>query len=273
MIFTIAEIGINHNGSLDIAKNLIRMAHLCGCNAVKFQKRDINSVYSQEFLDSPRNSPWGSTQREQKEGIELSEDEYTILKNFCSEMGIQFGSSCWDLISQDFINQLNPDFQKVASAMLTNIPLLENIAHRKIHTFISTGMSTKEEIKDAVDLFRDYRCSFELMHCVSIYPMKPELANLKRIETLRETFNCPVGYSGHEVGLSVSAAACSMGITSLERHITLDRSMYGSDQSASLELEGLRKLVKYSKEIERALGDGNLSLQEEELEVRDKLRK
>ena len=273
MIYTIAEIGINHNGSLRMAKDLVRMASLCGCNAVKFQKREIDNVYTQEFLDSHRESPWGTTQREQKEGIELTKKEFHELFDFCKELNIDFGASAWDLDSQYFLNSLVPQFHKVASPMLTNVDLLEAIASDNKHTFISTGMSSSDEIAKAVEIFNLNGCSYELMHCVSVYPMRVGIANLNRIKTLRNMFKCNVGYSGHEVGVSVSVAACALGISSLERHVTLDRSCYGSDQSASLEMDGLRRVVKYSKEITIAMGDGNINVMsgQEEL-VKDKLR-
>jgi N-acetylneuraminate synthase len=272
MIYTIAEIGINHNGSLNQAKKLIRMASLCGCDAVKFQKREIDIVYTQEFLDSHRESPWGTTQREQKEGIELTKNSYIELVEFCKEIDIDFGASAWDIESQYFLNSIHPQFHKVASPMLTNIELLESIAIDNKHTFISTGMSSAHEISKAIEIFNSYGCSYELMHCVSVYPMPVDIANIKRIKTLRDMFRCNVGYSGHEVGVSVSIAACAMGISSLERHITLDRSDYGSDQPASIEIEGLRKLVKYSKEVESAMGEGNINASLEEKEVKIKLR-
>ena len=272
MAFIIAEIGINHNGDLDLAHELILKAKECGCDAVKFQKRDIESVYTSEFLDSLRESPWGATQRAQKEGIELRNSEYVVLKRVCDNLGIHFLASAWDLISLEFLNSLGVRYHKIASAMLSNTEFIRSVAKSKKFTFISTGMSTLQEIKDAVEMFEWERCPFELLHCVSTYPMKVEDANLRRIKSLRERFKCNVGYSGHEVGLSVSLAACSLGATTLERHITLDRSMYGSDQSASLEIEGLRKLVKYVREIEQVFGDGKIEPSKCEEASRLKLR-
>ena len=255
-IFIVAEIGINHNGDMSICKELIDVAAESGCDAVKFQKRDINQVYTQEFLDSPRESQWGTTQREQKLGLEFSVDEYQEIEDYCKEKGLEWFASAWDVNSQKFLRQFNSKYNKVASAMIVHTDLLKEIASEGKHTFISTGMTTYNDIQAAVGIFREADCSFELMHTVSTYPMKDEDANLNMIKTLREKFDCNVGYSGHEVGLAVSYAAAALGITSLERHITLDRSMYGSDQSASVEPSGFRQLVGAVRKIELAMGDG-----------------
>jgi len=252
----IAEIGINHNGDMAICKQLINVAKEAGADCVKFQKRDINQVYTQEFLDSPRESQWGSTQREQKLGLEFSTDEYQEIEDYCKEKGLEWFASAWDVNSQKFLRQFNSKYNKVASAMIVHTDLLKEIASEGKHTFISTGMTTYNDIQAAVGIFREADCSFELMHTVSTYPMKDEDANLNMIKTLREKFDCNVGYSGHEVGLAVSYAAAALGITSLERHITLDRSMYGSDQSASVEPSGFRQLVGAVRKIELAMGDG-----------------
>ncbi|MEI8218030.1 MAG: N-acetylneuraminate synthase family protein [Elusimicrobiota bacterium] len=234
-IFIIAEIGINHNGDINIAKDLIKLAKECGCDAVKFQKRAIDAVYTKELLDSYRESPWGKTQRAQKEGLEFGLKEYKEIEKYCKEIGIEWFASAWDMESQKFLRQFNCRYNKVASAMLVYNDLLKEIASEKKHTFISTGMSDIKVIDNAVEIFRKAGCPFELMHCVSTYPMDDEDANLNRIKTLKERYKCHVGYSGHEVGLAVSYAAVAFGITSLERHITLDRAMYGSDQAASIE--------------------------------------
>ncbi len=271
-IFVIAEIGINHNGSLDIAKRLIDVAKDAGADAVKFQKRTIDLVYSKEMLDSPRESPWGKTQREQKQGLEFGSDEYREIDRYCREKGIEWFASAWDLESQAFLRQFNLKFNKIASAMVVYEPLLRTVAQEKKHTFISTGMSKPGDIDRAVAIFRDAGCPFELMHCVSTYPMDDVDANLNRIQTLRERYGCNVGYSGHEVGLAVSYAAAALGITSLERHITLDRAMYGSDQSASVEPAGFRMLVGAVRKIENAMGDGGLSMNPKEVSVAEKLR-
>ena len=255
-IIIVAEIGINHNGDMSICKQLIDVAKEAGADCVKFQKRDINQVYTQEFLDSPRESQWGTTQREQKLGLEFSADEYQEIEDYCKEKGLEWFASAWDINSQKFLRQFNSKYNKVASAMIVHTDLLKEIASEGKHTFISTGMTTYDDIQTAVDIFRKADCSFELMHTVSTYPMKDEDANLNMIKTLREKFDCNVGYSGHEVGLAVSYAAAALGITSLERHITLDRAMYGSDQSASVEPSGFRQLVGAVRKIELAMGDG-----------------
>jgi len=255
-IIVIAEVGINHNGDMDICKQLIDVAKDSGADCVKFQKRDIDQVYTQEFLDSPRERQWGTTQREQKMGLEFNADEYQEIEDYCKKRGIEWFASAWDINSQKFLRQFNSKYNKVASAMIVHTELLKEIASEGKHTFISTGMTTYDDIQNAVDIFREADCSFELMHTISTYPMKVEDANLRMIETLRSRFNCNVGYSGHEVGLAVSYAAAALGISSLERHITLDRSMYGSDQSASVEPAGFRQLVGAVRKIEIAMGDG-----------------
>lgn len=271
-IFIIAEIGINHNGDLGIAKDLIKVAKDAGCDAVKFQKRTVELVYSKEFLDSPRESPWGKTQRDQKMALEFGYDEYREIDRYCKELGIEWFASAWDLESQKFLRQFDLKYNKIASPMLTYEPLLRMVAEEKKHTFISTGMSSVEQIDKAVEIFRGAECPFELMHCVSTYPMADEDANLRCIITLRERYKCNVGYSGHEAGLAVSYAAAALGITSLERHITLDRAMYGSDQAASLEPAGLRMLVGAIRKIEQAMGDGIKKVNDKEVPISKKLR-
>lgn len=271
-IYIIAEIGINHNGDVTLAKRLISVAAAAGCDAVKFQKRTVEKVYTKEFLDSPRQSPWGSTQRAQKEGLEFHEDEYAQLDEFCRAAGIEWFASAWDVESQRFLQQFDCTHNKVASAMLTNLPLLEIVAGEGKHTFIGTGMSTWEEIDAAVDIFRKYNCPFELMHCNSIYPMPNEKANLRMIENLRKRYGEKVGYSGHEKGYIPSVCAAALGATSIERHITLSREMYGSDQKASLEPHELCALVKALRETEKVMGTGKRILSEEELSIRKKLR-
>ncbi len=270
--FIIAEIGINHNGDMNICKQLIDLAVSAGCDAVKFQKRDIESVYSKDFLELFRESPWGKTQRDQKMGLEFNKEQYQEIDDYCKKKNIDWFASAWDLKSQKFLRQFNCKFNKIASAMIVNEELLKLVSEEKKHTFISTGMSTLNDIKKAVNIFRENNCPFELMHCVSTYPMKDDDANLRTIVTLREMFNCNVGYSGHETGLAVSYAAAAIGISSLERHITLDRAMYGSDQAASLAPPGLKKIVSEVKKIERALGDGVKKFIEDEKKIAKKLR-
>lgn len=271
-VFITAEIGINHNGDIEIAKKLIDVTAFADCDAVKFQKRTIDKVYAKEFLGSPRESPWGKTQRAQKEGLEFGKEEYDDIDRYCEEKGIEWFVSSWDVDSQLFLRKYNLKYNKVASPILTNRPLLETIAEEKKYTFISTGMSTLDEIDRTVELFKKYDCPFELMHCNSTYPMKDEEANLRCIHTLRERYNCKVGYSGHELGLQISLAAVAMGATSIERHITLDRAMYGSDQAASLEPGGLIRLVRDIRIIDNAMGDGVKRVTKVEEAVRAKLR-
>ena len=271
-IFIVGEIGINHNGDMSICKELIDTAVDAGCDAVKFQKRDIDQVYTQEMLNSPRESPWGTTQREQKAGLEFGKEQYQEIDQYCKEKNIEWYASAWDTKSQDFLRQFNCNYNKIASAMIVYEDLLKMVAEEKKHTFISTGMTNYEDIQAAVDIFKQAECSFELMHTISTYPMKDEDANLNLIHTLRNRYDCDVGYSGHEVGLAVSYAAAALGITSLERHITLDRSMYGSDQSASVEPSGLRQLVGAVRKIEQAMGDGKKKIIDAEVPIAKKLR-
>lgn len=270
--YIIAEIGINHNGDINLAKKLIDVAVIAGCDAVKFQKRTVEKVYTSEFLSSPRVSPWGDTQRAQKEGIEFNEAEYDEIDLYCKEKGIEWFASAWDIDSQKFLQKYNLKINKVASAMLTNVELLKEIANEKRYTFISTGMSSYEEIDNAVEIFQNSGCEFELMHCNSTYPMKEEDANLLMINTLKEKYSCKVGYSGHETGTLVSTCAAAIGATSIERHITLDRTMYGSDQGSSIEPWELCKLVMDIRTAEKIAGNGEKNLSAAEMEIRKKLR-
>ncbi|MBF0444317.1 MAG: N-acetylneuraminate synthase family protein [Magnetococcales bacterium] len=271
-IFIIAEIGINHNGDIGIAKELIDVAKNAGAHAVKFQKRTIDVVYTKELLDSPRESPWGTTQREQKEGLEFSEEDYREIDKYCHNKDIEWFASAWDLDSQKFLQKFNCKYNKVASAMLVYEPLLQMIAAEKKHTFISSGMSDIADLDRAVEIFRKAGCPYEIMHCVSTYPMDDADANLNRIKTLRDRYKCNIGYSGHEGGLAVSYAAAAHGITSLERHITLDRAMYGSDQASSIEPAGFIMLVGAVNKIEKAMGDGSLAMHPKEVSIAAKLR-
>jgi N-acetylneuraminate synthase len=273
MVFITAEIGINHNGDINIAKQLIDIAKKAGCDAVKFQKRTIDKVYSKEVLDSPRDSPWGKTTREQKLGLEFEKKEYDVIDDYCKKKEIEWFASAWDVDSQVFLQQYNLKHNKISSAMLTDQKLLEIVAKEKRYTFIGTGMSTLEQIKNAVDIFRKYDCPFELMHANSSYPMKLEEANIRCISTLKKEFNCDVGYSGHETAsYIVCVCAAVLGATSIERHITLDRSMYGSDQSASLEPTGLERMVRDVHRVELIMGDGEKRIWDSEIPVMKKLR-
>jgi N-acetylneuraminate synthase len=272
-IFLIAEIGINHNGDVEIAKKLIEAAASAGFDAVKFQKRTVNVVYSKAMLDSPRESPWGKTQRAQKEGLEFGVAEYDEIDRYCRKLGIKWSASAWDIKSQEFLRQYNLAFNKVASPMLGNKPLLRAIASEGRKTYISTGMATHEEIDSAVDTFKFYQCPFELMHCVSTYPMKNEHANLLVIPRLRARHGCEVGYSGHETDLiKVCIAAVALGATSIERHITLDKTMYGSDQAASIEAHDLANFVSVMRSIPAIMGTGKKEIIPDEMVARNKLR-
>jgi len=272
-LFLIAEIGINHNGDMKIAEELIVKAANAGFDAVKFQKRTIDQVYTQEFLDGPRESPWGKTQRAQKEGLEFGLEEYKQIDSLCRNLGISWSASAWDVESQKFIQKFDLAFNKVASPMLGHKPLLKMIAKEGRRTFISTGMSTIEEIDEVVELFRSENCVFELMHCNSTYPMAEEDANLLCIKTLMDRYGCPVGYSGHESSLlKVCITAVTLGATSIERHITLDRAMYGSDQAASIEVGALGAFVATIRKIPAILGDGNKTVNGGEKAIREKLR-
>jgi len=273
MVLFIAEIGINHNGDVEIAKQLIKIAKEIGCDAVKFQKRTIEKVYSKEILDSQRESPWGKTTREQKMGLEFEKKEYDEIDKYCSSLDIDWFASAWDIDSQLFLQNYNLTYNKIASAMLTNHELLKVVAKEGKHTFISTGMSTMDEIKNAVDIFRQEKCSFELMHTNSTYPMKLEEANLRCLDTLKKEFNCNVGYSGHEVSsYLVCVLAVTFGISSIERHITLERTMYGSDQAASLEKTGFERMIRDVRLVEGILGDGEKKIWDSEIPVMKKLR-
>lgn len=272
-IFLIAEIGINHNGDLSLAKKLIDHASDAGFDAVKFQKRNVNKVYTKEFLDSPRESPWGNTQRDQKLGLEFEEKDYRQIDDYCKSKKILWSASAWDIDSQKFLRKFDLKFNKVASPMMGNFPLLKEISSEKIKTFISTGMCKLEEIDEVVELFVKNNCEFELMHCVSTYPMRDTDANLRVIETLKKRYNCKVGYSGHESSLlKVGIVAAALGVTSIERHITLDRAMYGSDQSASISAETLKNFAQSVRAVEKIMGNGKKEILESEIPIRKKLR-
>ena len=271
-IFLIAEIGINHNGSLDLAKKLISLAKDCNYDAVKFQKRDINTVYSEKVLSQERESPWGLTQREQKEGLEFSEKEYDEIDYFCKEKDIEWFASAWDLKSLEFLKKYNSNYNKVASVMLTHKELLNNIADEKKFTFISTGMSSEEEIDNAVNIFDKKNCPYAILHCNSTYPCPLEEINLSYMLKLKQKYNCMVGYSGHEASVSPSFAAAVLGAKIIERHITLDRAMYGSDQSASLSFDGMKTLSDQVRSLDKIMGNGKKIITPAEKKVRDKLR-
>ena len=273
-IFLIAEIGINHNGDMTIAKKLIDNAVECGFDSVKFQKRTIDIVYSKDDLEKLRESPWGKTQRQQKEGLEFSQDQYDEINEYCKTKKIIWFASAWDIESLQFLDRYNLNYHKIASAMIVDKIFLNEVAKRKKHTFISTGMSTIADIENAVEIFRNHKTSFELMHCVSTYPAKPEDINLNTIPEMKKKFNCNVGYSGHENGVVISVAASMYDISSLERHITLDRTMYGSDQAASIEFTGMKNLVESINKAQLSRGENKLGyILKDEIEIAKKLRK
>ena len=273
-VFVIAEIGINHNGDINLAKKMIDNSVSAGADAVKFQKRDINVVYSKEFLESHRESLWGEKQRDQKFGLEFNEDQYKIIDEYCKNKKIEWFASAWDLNSLQFLSKFDLKFNKVASAMIVDTKLLEAIAKQGKYTFISTGMSSFIEIDNAIKIFKKHNCEYELMQCVSAYPFDDSLANLNMIKKMREKYNCKVGYSGHEKGgLAISVAAVALGATSIERHITLDRTMYGSDQAASLTPDGFKNLVVSIRKVEKAInGDEDKKILKIEEDVAKKLR-
>jgi len=268
----IAEIGINHNGDMDIAKKLIDVAKRAGCDAVKFQKRDIETVYSEEVLKAPRESPWGTTQRDQKNGLEFSHEEYFELQSYSKALNLAFSASAWDLISLDFIESMEPEFHKVASALISHEHFIRRIAMFGRPTLISTGMATLEDIDFAVGVFKEQGTPIALLHTVSTYPSPEEHLNLSVLNSLSERYGVPVGYSGHEPSVTPSLVAVALGAVVIERHITLDRTMYGSDQSASLEENGLRSLVQGIRKIPALIGDGIKRHQPGELDVAKKLR-
>jgi N-acetylneuraminate synthase len=271
-ISVIAEVGINHNGDLALAKQLIDIAVDTGCDAVKFQKRTIDLVYTAEVLDSPRESPWGATQRAQKEGLEFSREQYREIDSYCRGRGIAWSASAWDIPSLEFIEEFDPPFHKVASAMLTYQAFVEAVASKGRLTLISTGMATLDVIDQVVDVFKCAGTPIVILHTVSTYPSPEADLNLSMIHTLQERYKVPVGYSGHEPSVSPSVVAAALGATVIERHITIDRSMYGSDQAASLEENGLRQLVTTIHKIPAMLGTGEKDWAPGEREVAGKLR-
>ena len=269
----IAEIGINHNGDLDIAKRLIAGAAQAGADAVKFQKRDPDLCVPEHQKSVLRETPWGSmTYLEYKHRMEFGRKEYDEIDRYCAELGIEWFASAWDLKSQAFIRGYDLKYNKICSAMLTNIPLLHAVAEEGRYTFVSTGMSELAEIDRAVEVFSEHGCPINVMHCNSSYPARVEDLNLRVIETLRDRYGVDVGYSGHEFGLTPSYVAVVLGATAIERHITLDRTMWGSDQLASVELPAFAKLVKQIRSIGSALGDGVKRVTDAEVPVRRKLR-
>lgn len=267
----IAEIGINHNGSLELAKKLIDAAADCGCDAVKFQKRTVEVVYSAEELAKPRESPFGTTNGDLKRGLEFGAKEYAEIDRYCRSKGIPWFASCWDEDAVDFLEPFELPCYKIASASLTDDALLLRHARIGAPLILSTGMSRMDQIERAVALLQDR--NLVLMHCTSTYPTNLEELNLRCISTLQETFHRPVGYSGHEVGVATSYAAAVLGACAIERHLTLDRAMWGSDQAASLEPPGMSRLVRDIRELPTVLGDGVKKVYDSELPIIKKLRR
>ncbi len=271
-IYIISEIGINHNGSLETAKELIDKSVEIGCDAVKFQKRTIDIVYSESTLNQPRKSPWGKTQREQKEGLELSLNDYDEIDLYCKERGIDWFASSWDCESQRIMRRYDFPFNKIASAMAINKSFIELVASEGKPTFASTGMTNIQDINYLISIFKKNNCPLMLMHTVSTYPSALEDLNLKCINTLKKLYDVPIGYSGHEASVSPSIVAATLGAAAIERHITLDRAMYGSDQAASLQPEGFRQLNQILRNIPIILGDGEKRILKEEELIASKLR-
>jgi len=269
--FIIAEIGINHNGDMDTALKLIDAAIEAGCQAVKFQKRTVDLVYTPEELIKPRENPFGPTNGDLKRGLEFGLDQYRIIDAYCRDKGILWFASCWDKTAIDFIETFDPPCHKVASACLTHDDLLRHFKATGRPIILSTGMSTMAQIRHAVELLGLGRLI--LAHSTSVYPSKVDILNLRVIQTLQQEFDCPVGYSGHEVGLQTSVAAVALGACLIERHLTLDRAMWGSDQAASIEPHGFARMVRDIRSVESALGDGVKRLLPEEVPVMEKLRR
>lgn len=270
--FVIAEIGINHNGDLQLAKRLIDAAKDCGADAVKFQKRTVEVVYTPEELARPRESPFGTTNGALKHGLEFGYEQYREIDAYCRGKGILWFASCWDEASVDFLEQFSPPCYKIASACLTDDRLLRH--HHKMGrpVIMSTGMSTMDQIRHAARVLDTD--DLILLHCTSTYPSTPEELNLKTIRTLMTEFpNHPIGYSGHEVGLQTSVAAAALGACVVERHITLDRAMWGSDHAASVEPQGFQRMVRDIRAVEAALGDGVKRVYEGERPIMSKLRR
>lgn len=273
MTFVIAELGTNHMGDIEVAKKIIDVAVDAGCNAVKLQKKNVEKIYTKEFLDSLLDSPWGTTQREMRLHREFSDNEFKKIDVYCKKKKIPWFVSCWDVESQKQMRKFKTKYNKIASAMLVHDKLLEAVAQEKKHTFIATGMSTLNDIEKAVKIFRKHKCSFELMHCHSAYPMPPEEANLKLIPFLAKKFRCKVGYSGHEsAATNISIPAILLGATSIERHVTIDRAAFGHDQAASLEPKGLFQLIRDVRIIDKIMGDGKKRVWKSELNNKKKLR-
>lgn len=271
-VFIVAEIGLNHNGDIDIAKKLIDVAVLSGCDAVKFQKRTPELCVPEEYKNVKRETPWGvMTYLEYRKRVEFGSKEYNQIDAYCREKGIIWFASPWDLPSIEFLKDYALPVYKVPSALLTHKEYLLKLKNIGSPIMLSSGMSDVELVKKAVSFIGED--NIILMHATSTYPAKTEEINLRVLQTYMKMFNCPIGYSGHEVGLQITLAAVAIGANAIERHITLDRSMWGSDQAASVEPIGLMKLVRDIRIIENALGDGVKRILPSEEEVMKRLRK
>jgi N-acetylneuraminate synthase len=269
--YIVGEIGINHNGDLGIARRLIDVASVAEADAVKFQKRSVDVVYSAEELAKPRENPFGTTNGHLKRGLEFGQDAYQLIDRYCKEKHVAWFASCWDEASVDFMEQFNPPAYKIASASLTDDNLLRHHRATQRPMIVSVGMSTLAQVDHAVEVLGTK--DLILLHTTSAYPAKIPDLNLRMIPVLRERYGVPVGYSGHEVGLATSYAAVALGAAMVERHITLDRAMWGSDQAASVEPQGLMKLVRDTRTIESALGDGVKKVTDDEIPIMKKLRR
>ena len=273
MVTIIVEIGTNHMGDVNVAKQIIDIAVDSGANIVKLQRKNVEKIYTKKFLDSYLESPWGTTQREMRLHREFSDKQFKEIANYCKKKKIPWFVSCWDIESQIHMRKFKTKYNKVASAMIIHEKLLKIIAEEQKYTFISTGMSTLKEIKNAVEIFKKFNCPHELLHANSSYPMKTEEANLKLIPFLKKKFKCNVGYSGHETFASlISVTAVLQGASTVERHITIDRTAYGHDQAASLEPDGMKRLVRDIRILDKIMGDGKKKIYDSELSNMKKLR-
>lgn len=271
--YCIAELGINHQGDIEIAKGLIAQAKKAGADAVKFQKRTVDIVYTADELAKPRENPFGPTNGHLKRGLEFGAAEYRQINDYCAAVGIDWFCSCWDENAVDFIEMFDPPCYKIASASITDDQLLKHTCDTGKPIILSTGMSRLDQVDRAVRIVKESGNDLLLMHCVSTYPSKDEELNLHCIQTLADMYGVPIGYSGHEHGLATSVAAVALGACAVERHLTLDRSMWGSDHAASIEPQGFARMVRDIRAVEQALGDGTKRLLDAEVPIAKKLRR
>ena len=272
-VYVIAEVGINHNGDIEMAKGLIKAAKLAGADAVKFQKRTVGVVYTAEELAKPRENPFGPTNGDLKRGLEFGAREYNAIAKYCLEVGIDWFASCWDEASVDFIQSYDPVCYKIASASITDVELLKHTCAMHKPIILSTGMCEWPHVDGAVRIIESYGNPLVIQHCVSTYPSKDEELNLSCLLSLRDRYQVPIGYSGHEHGLATTVAAVALGACCVERHITLDRSMWGSDHAASIEPAGFARMVRDIRAVEQAMGDGVKRMLPSEVPIAAKLRR